>query len=37
MDRYSIGKMTNPKWRTWWGNFLHLSSGEIDADATDDE
>ena len=37
MDRYSIGKMTNPKWRNWWGNFLHLSSEEIDADATDDE
>ncbi|KAL7452956.1 hypothetical protein ACHAWC_004661 [Mediolabrus comicus] len=39
MDRYSIGKtsMSNPKWRNWWGNFLHLSSEEIATDATDDE
>jgi hypothetical protein len=30
LDRYSLGKMTNPKWRDWWGNFL-----DLDADATD--
>ena len=36
LDRYSIGKMRNPKWRDWWGNFLELSS-DGDASATDDD
>ena len=35
MDRYSLGKMTNPKWRDWWGNYLDLDNDATDA--TDDE
>ena len=35
LDRYSIGKMPNPMWRDWWGNFLDMS--DIDADATDED
>jgi len=37
LDRYSLGKITNSKWRNWWGNFLDLSLDDIDASATDDD
>eukprot|EP00986_Skeletonema_menzelii_P009955 scaffold4654_cov123-Skeletonema_menzelii.AAC.9 len=36
LDRYSLSKMRNPRWKTWWGNFLDISS-DIDASATDDD